>query len=104
MPMVDYRTWYQQEQERRKNLGLKTGVGGLSENQMYQPYKPVDYSDLAKQQGKEGLEGLVNVGMGAATGGALGATVAGGVHLAKTYPKYVSGAKKSLEQGDWKSA
>lgn len=101
MPMVDYRTWYQQEQERRKNLGLKTGVGGLSENQVYQSYN-VDRNKLLKAQGKDALEGAVNVGTGALMGGAPGAIIAAGIHLGKHYANSLPRAKKSFEQGDWK--
>jgi len=102
MPYVDYNEWYKREQERRRQLGLDGAVGALRENQVYQPYT-INENKLLKQQGKEALEGAVKVGVGFATGGPVGAGVAGVTHMAQTYPKYVSGAKKSFEQGDWKA-
>src|SRR5574343_1277505 len=101
MPMVDYRTWYQQEQERRRNLGLKTGVGGLSENQVYQSYKP-SYGDIAKTQGKYVADVGSKAAVGAVFGGPIGAVVAAAPTVIEQYPKILKGAKKSFEQGDWK--
>ena len=102
MPYVDYNEWYRREQERRKQYGLDGAVGALRESQVYQPYT-INENKLLKQQGKEALEGAVKVGIGFATGGPVGAGIAGVTHMAQTYPKYVSGAKKSFEQGDWKA-
>ena len=100
MPIVDYREWYRQEQERRKRYGL--GAVGAPSRVYEDPYKPPSNSQMLKQTGKDALNLGVKAGVGLAVGGPVGAIAAAGPDAIKMYERQFKGAKQAAEAGDYK--
>lgn len=104
MPYVDYKTWYQKEQERRQRLGLPGAVGAPRQEQIYQGYQAPSNSEILKTQGAQLAQGGIRAGIGFLGGGPVGAAIAAAPAAVGMVSNAARGFKEASEAGDMESA